>query len=112
MKKTQTLLVTYMVAFISQDMVQALIDVIPRAADRSASEFFEFHSQIARMYSWHRIALRTERAYDAIAQTQVPPAFERMKRFSPFMSYIPTHIYIYTHTQRERERMVQAFQRP
>lgn len=61
-------------------IADALRDVVPLARARPSAAFYEFHSQVEKMYSWMNVTVRTERVYDLIADTPVRSSLDRIKR--------------------------------
>lgn len=59
----------------------ALIETLARVVDLAREgPLPNYHEQVARMYSWPRVARRTARVYDALSRRERPTLRERLRR--------------------------------
>ena len=60
-------------------LLEALSQVIPFARKRAATDF---HHDVTRMYSWHGVARRTTKVYDALVPRPRPTLHERFQKLA------------------------------
>jgi phosphatidylinositol glycan class A protein len=62
----------------ADSLTEALSDVLDSMGDQNLDPF-DIHSQVREMYSWHKVARRTEKVYNAALKCQKLSLIDRMR---------------------------------